>query len=764
MIIGQNLWLFLLGLLTGRARLLGELAPFIPAYVMAAGLSFPDNRLAVMSGVIGGILLTRENASAGWMIAVALVTHLAMSGWPRSSNEDGPIIGPALVVGGITSAARCIKVFVDIAIPLGFYAPYGYDFIPALFDGILAFLLTLVFSDALSWFEYGGFVKSKRESRLKSSGAGSRQVWRSWPGNIVGRGQPGGTNLWSRLLPRRYSGDDRTRTSPGGRPFSPSSKTGETYSPEHVLSTSRQGPSEDAGAERGLSAVVMLGCVLAGLVGVTAGPVRIQALMISAITLAVAWIAGPTQGAACGVVLGVIGVLSTELGPQAVASLGFSGLLAGLLKKWGKVAAATGFLIGTVVLSLTFSRSWELVNALSEALLASLALIVIPGSVLRRAMSGKVVSTDVEGTIPGGLNRLRMPGTMGRFSPTLGASAETGPKGKAVQSGRAEESSLTVSFYKPGDDENKCKDIRSRGKSTFSEKRLEEVACSYDYYEASPRNAGNCQCQRVPSMERDICTKEIEPPAHAKDNCAYSTLPYQVKTDSQVPSSSLRERGPDSLILGYEVGVACHPDPSTGVVSGDYYVAREIGNHRVMLALSDGMGIGEKAMASSMATVETLETLIISGVNCAAAVKAVNSIHFFEEGDDTFTTVDLVVADVPNCKVTITKAGAPPSYLKRQDTCTIIRMESAPLGVTEDFVPEVVSIDVEQRDTLVMITDGLLERGDPVTAETWMAEVVASLEDSPGAKMAEGILRQAVARANDPIRDDMTVLVMRFTD
>jgi len=210
--------------------------------------------------------------------------------------------------------------------------------------------------------------------------------------------------------------------------------------------------------------------------------------------------------------------------------------------------------------------------------------------------------------------------------------------------------------------------------------------------------------------------------------------------------------------------MACYPDPSLGVVSGDYYVARALGDDKVMLALSDGMGVGERALACSMATVQMIETLIGSGIGCAAAVRAANSIRLFEGADDTFTTLDLAVVDLKECNVTISKAGAPPSFLKRKGKCRTIRMESVPLGVMEDFVPEVESVDIEAGDTLVMMTDGLLERGESATAEMWMAEVIARLEESSSAKTAEDVLKQAFERAKDEVRDDMTVLVMRFSD
>lgn len=616
-IAGQKVLLFALGVLIGRARLLGGLAPFIPAYVMAAGLRYPEGRIPVTAGVITGTLLAGEEISAGWMIAVAMIVHLSVGGWPKpSSLEIQSPVGPALVVGGIASAARCIKVFVDVAGPFGAYIPYGYDFVPALFDGVLAFLLTLVFMDALMYVDSGL--------------ASARLAWNAWEGAVdkgVGRVEP-------RFVKTRGSVTDAQKRR-----------------------------AKEGGVEGGLSTAIMLGCALAGLVGVTIGPVRIQGLVVAVATLLASWSLGAGHGTVCGMMLGVIGVLSTGMSPQSVAALGFAGLLAGLFRRWGKIAAAVGFLVGLVVLSLAFARSWELMSTLSEGSLASLVLALIPEARVRAWTQNATTGTPI-----------------GSAANAVAAAVDP-----------------SIHGFRP------------------------------------KRPAG-----RERGFDRTYSSTPVSPVAPGPGR--------QVRT------------------LSYEVGMACYPDPSLGVVSGDYYVARALGDDKVMLALSDGMGVGERALACSMATVQMIETLIGSGIGCAAAVRAANSIRLFEGADDTFTTLDLAVVDLKECNVTISKAGAPPSFLKRKGKCRTIRMESVPLGVMEDFVPEVESVDIEAGDTLVMMTDGLLERGESATAEMWMAEVIARLEESSSAKTAEDVLRQAFERAKDEVRDDMTVLVMRFSD
>ncbi|HHY39482.1 MAG TPA: SpoIIE family protein phosphatase [Clostridia bacterium] len=688
-VIRQKAFLFALGILIGRARLLGGLAPFIPAYVMAAGLRHPDVRIPITAGVIIGILLAGEDIGAGWMIAVAIVAHLAVSGWPKSSSSDSrSSAGPALVVGGIASTARCIRVVAEVTGLYGAYVPYGYDFVPALFDGVLAFLLTLVFMDALRYMD-----------RYMHRGPSSaRLVWSAWE-RAIDRGV--GKVECELGRTRGFTMDALKRS------------------------------VEEGGVEYDLSMAIMLGCALAGLVGVTIGPVRIQGLVVAVATLLASWSLGAAHGTVCGLMLGVIGVLSTGMSPQSVAALGFAGLLAGLFRKWGRVAAATGFLVGLVVLSLAFARSWELMSTLSEGSLASLVLCFIPATRIKAWSQ----TTGVNDVVCGGAN--------------LFTAAHEGPGGQSTHEG------------KHPNEERPTERKRSLPEVTAVDSAANAVAATTDPFTDRFQGAKSAKKERgldgTLPFERDL--------GQVSETTEIPESRRQVAQSVQrlVPRSAAKsERG--TQILHYEVGMACYPDPSSGVVSGDYYVARALGDDKVLLALSDGMGIGEKALACSMATVQMIETLIGSGIGCPAAVRAANSIRLFEGVDDAFTTLDLAVVDLKGNKITMSKAGAPPSFLKRGSKCAPIRMESVPLGVMEDFVPEIETVDIEPGDALVMMTDGLLERGDPATAEMWMTEVIADLEESSSAKMAEDVLRQAFERTKDEVKDDMTVLVIKFSD
>lgn len=83
---------------------------------------------------------------------------------------------------------------------------------------------------------------------------------------------------------------------------------------------------------------------------------------------------GTTSGVTIGVVLGII----TNSNPILVASYAFSGMLAGIFSKFGKIGVIVGFLLGNVILNYAYSGNVIELIYFKEILVASLALLAIP--------------------------------------------------------------------------------------------------------------------------------------------------------------------------------------------------------------------------------------------------------------------------------------------------------------------------------------------------------------------------------------------------
>ena len=86
---------------------------------------------------------------------------------------------------------------------------------------------------------------------------------------------------------------------------------------------------------------------------------------------------GTTAGVSIGTVLGII----TASNPVLVASFALSGMLAGILSKFGKLGVIIGFIAGNLLLTYVYNGAIIELIQLKEILVASLALILVPNKI-----------------------------------------------------------------------------------------------------------------------------------------------------------------------------------------------------------------------------------------------------------------------------------------------------------------------------------------------------------------------------------------------
>lgn len=86
---------------------------------------------------------------------------------------------------------------------------------------------------------------------------------------------------------------------------------------------------------------------------------------------------GTTSGVTVGVVLGII----TESNPIMIAVFAISGMLAGILSKFGKLGVIIGFVAGNLLLTYVYNGQVVELICFKEILVASLALILVPNKI-----------------------------------------------------------------------------------------------------------------------------------------------------------------------------------------------------------------------------------------------------------------------------------------------------------------------------------------------------------------------------------------------
>lgn len=101
-------------------------------------------------------------------------------------------------------------------------------------------------------------------------------------------------------------------------------------------------------------------------------------VLILTMILIFSWKKGPIYGGAAGLIIGLMLTLVMQVNMTYIVSLSLSGIISGVLSKFGKVAVAIGFLAGNIYLIYYANEFSYLSIRLSEFLVAAVPLLIIP--------------------------------------------------------------------------------------------------------------------------------------------------------------------------------------------------------------------------------------------------------------------------------------------------------------------------------------------------------------------------------------------------
>lgn len=196
------------------------------------------------------------------------------------------------------------------------------------------------------------------------------------------------------------------------------------------------------------------------------------------------------------------------------------------------------------------------------------------------------------------------------------------------------------------------------------------------------------------------------------------------------------------------------------VVSGDTYTSVDLGNGRHALAVSDGMGNGERAKRESKAAIELLKKLLKAGFDEQLAIKTVNSTLLLRSRDEMFTTLDMALIDLFSARAELLKVGSAPSFIKRGQTVRTITGANVPIGILQDIEVQTIQEQLHDGDILILLSDGIYDAPQHTyDKEDWLKRQIERLETDDPQEIADTIIEAAVRLNNGQIFDDMTVLV-----
>lgn len=228
----------------------------------------------------------------------------------------------------------------------------------------------------------------------------------------------------------------------------------------------------------------------------------------------------------------------------------------------------------------------------------------------------------------------------------------------------------------------------------------------------------------------------------------------------------------------------------TDQISGDYFVAKEIFDDKIMIMISDGMGKGKTAGDESRRTVDTMVRLLEGGFPVEKAIKCVNSI-LREKEHECFATMDVGIFDKRTGIFRLYKAGAAATYIKTQNkVLKTVRMSALPLGLLEDVPIMFEDVKLKAGDQILMVTDGVVDayKGSYKSKyncenkmynaysyweiennkekeldeqEEWLKEEFMSINSANPEVVADMLINKAIEYYGLGEKDDMTALVIK---
>ena len=209
--------------------------------------------------------------------------------------------------------------------------------------------------------------------------------------------------------------------------------------------------------------------------------------------------------------------------------------------------------------------------------------------------------------------------------------------------------------------------------------------------------------------------------------------------------------------LRAQTGVSCQSGVA-GETLGDSHLIRMLGQSKLVVLLSDGMGCGAAASAESSETLRLLWRFLCAGISRPLALETVNQQMLMRSGEELFATVDMCIIDLHSGAAEFTKLAASRSLILRGSQIERVEGGRLPLGILERVQPAVTRVRLRPGDMVILGSDGVMEAGDGMDIER-AARLNAGSEAE---ELAQLLVHEAGVRRSGDRRDDMTCICVKI--
>lgn len=239
-------------------------------------------------------------------------------------------------------------------------------------------------------------------------------------------------------------------------------------------------------------------------------------------------------------------------------------------------------------------------------------------------------------------------------------------------------------------------------------------------------------------------------------------LQSEIDIAASIQRNLLPSRGPDFSGISF----SAHFEP-TASIGGDYYDVFNLSPTRLAVTIGDVSGHGLSTGLVMAMVKAAITTLIDEGVEERAIFRRLNELVLHSTDKRAFMTLGFTTFDLERKVARHTNSGHLYPYLLRKGSQPHpLEVPSLPLGLRADIEPKTIEIALRDGDTLVYLSDGIIEAqnddGDPFGFEQLEA-VLSRLDSHPPAEVQRKLLDELALHTGDhPADDDRTLMVLRF--
>lgn len=195
-------------------------------------------------------------------------------------------------------------------------------------------------------------------------------------------------------------------------------------------------------------------------------------------------------------------------------------------------------------------------------------------------------------------------------------------------------------------------------------------------------------------------------------------------------------------------------------VNGDSYIVTELKDNNKIIAISDGMGSGEKSKEASLTVINMLESLIKTGINQTDILNITNKVLRTRESGAMLATLDMCLINEKKDIMEFVKLGAAPSYVVSDGIVKKIEASGESIGTTKEAVYSEYKSEVKRNTYVVMISDGAISDIN----EKIIQNIVNNLGDNLNeTKLMEGLMNIVMNNQSKLVLDDITIITARIS-